>query len=90
MVRPADAVLDRARLRLRPDHRRARRVADDDEKRLLITAICGDLGLLAYFKYYTFAAENINRLLDVFGSGSLPVLRGGAAHRHLVLHVRES
>jgi len=42
-------------------------------KAALITAICGDLGLLAFFKYYTFTAENLNRLLAVFGSGSLPL-----------------
>ena len=46
---------------------RARRVA-------LIAAICGDLGLLAFFKYYTFTADNLNRLLGVMGSGSLPLL----------------
>lgn len=40
----------------------------------LIAAICGDLGLLAFFKYYAFTAENLNRLLAMFGSGSLPVL----------------
>lgn len=42
-------------------------------KGALIAAICGDLGLLAFFKYYTFTAENVNRLLSMFGSGSLPV-----------------
>ncbi|HWB96252.1 MAG TPA: MBOAT family O-acyltransferase, partial [Bryobacteraceae bacterium] len=40
----------------------------------LLAAICGDLGLLAFFKYYTFTAENVNRLLELFGSGSLPLL----------------
>ncbi len=40
----------------------------------LIAAICGDLGLLAFFKYYAFTAENLNRLLDLFGASSLPVL----------------
>ena len=40
----------------------------------LVTAICGDLGLLAFFKYYTFTAENLNRLLSVFGAGNLPLL----------------
>jgi alginate O-acetyltransferase complex protein AlgI len=43
-------------------------------KAALITAICGDLGLLAYFKYYTFTAENLNRLLSHFGAGTLPLL----------------
>jgi alginate O-acetyltransferase complex protein AlgI len=40
----------------------------------LLAAIFGDLGLLAFFKYYTFTAENLNRLLGVFGTGSLPLL----------------
>ena len=40
----------------------------------LVAAICGDLGLLAFFKYYTFTAENLNRLLAVFGGSSLPLL----------------
>jgi alginate O-acetyltransferase complex protein AlgI len=40
----------------------------------LVAAICGDLGLLAFFKYYTFTAQNLNRLLAVFGEGSLPLL----------------
>ncbi len=39
----------------------------------LITAICGDVGLLAFFKYYAFTAQNLNRLLEVFGAGALPV-----------------
>ncbi len=43
-------------------------------KLALITAICGDLGLLAFFKYYTFTADNLNRLLSIFGAGSLPLL----------------
>jgi alginate O-acetyltransferase complex protein AlgI len=43
-------------------------------KMALIAAICGDLGLLAFFKYYTFTAENLNRLLHSFGAGSLPLL----------------
>ena len=29
----------------------------------LVAAIVGDLGLLAFFKYYTFTVENLNRLL---------------------------
>jgi alginate O-acetyltransferase complex protein AlgI len=40
----------------------------------LLAAICGDLGLLAFFKYYTFTAENLNRLLALFGPSSLPLL----------------
>jgi alginate O-acetyltransferase complex protein AlgI len=43
-------------------------------KLALIIAISGDLGLLAFFKYYTFTAENLNRLLGTFGTGMLPVL----------------
>ncbi len=39
-----------------------------------MAAICGDLGLLAFFKYYTFTAENLNRLARLFGTGSLPLL----------------
>jgi alginate O-acetyltransferase complex protein AlgI len=44
-------------------------------KAALVTAICGDLGLLAFFKYYTFTAGNLNQLLSVFGAGSLPMMR---------------
>jgi alginate O-acetyltransferase complex protein AlgI len=40
----------------------------------LTTAIVGDLGLLAFFKYYAFTAENLSRLLEVFGAGPLPIL----------------
>ena len=40
----------------------------------LVAAIAGDLGMLMFFKYYTFTAENLNRLLGVFGAGALPVL----------------
>jgi alginate O-acetyltransferase complex protein AlgI len=43
-------------------------------KMALIAAIAGDLGLLAFFKYYTFTAENVNRLLQAFGVESLPLL----------------
>jgi len=41
-------------------------------KGALLAAICGDLGLLAFFKYYTFTAENLNRLAAVFGMSALP------------------
>ena len=41
----------------------------------LVAAICGDLGLLAFFKYYTFAAQNLNRLVEVVGGASLPLLQ---------------
>jgi alginate O-acetyltransferase complex protein AlgI len=43
-------------------------------KTALIAAIAGDLGLLAFFKYYAFTAENLNRLLQMFGAESLPLL----------------
>jgi len=41
----------------------------------LVMAICGDLSLLAFFKYYTFAAGNVNQILGVFGAGSLPIMQ---------------
>jgi alginate O-acetyltransferase complex protein AlgI len=41
----------------------------------LVIAIVGNLGLLAFFKYYMFSVENLNRLLTVFGFGSLPILQ---------------
>ena len=40
----------------------------------LATAMVGNLALLGFFKYYMFTTENINRLLDLFGTGALPVL----------------
>src|SRR5689334_2749653 len=40
----------------------------------MVTAIVCDLGLLGFFKYYVFTAENLNVLLQVFGAGALPVL----------------
>jgi alginate O-acetyltransferase complex protein AlgI len=41
----------------------------------LVAAIVGDLGLLAFFKYYAFTAENLNTLIQMFGSAALPVLK---------------
>ena len=41
----------------------------------LMTAILGDVGLLAFFKYYTFTAENLNHLLPLLGVHSLSLLR---------------
>jgi len=41
----------------------------------LLAAILGDLGLLAFFKYYTFTAQNLNTLLQLFGARALPVLQ---------------
>ena len=55
----------------------------------LVAAIAGDLGMLMFFKYYTFTAENLNRLLGVFGAGALPGTGGDSSDRHFVLHLRE-
>lgn len=41
----------------------------------LVFSVVTSLGLLAFFKYFTFAEENFNRLLNLFGTESLPVLR---------------
>jgi alginate O-acetyltransferase complex protein AlgI len=41
----------------------------------LLTAIFCDMGLLAFFKYYTFTAENLNKLLHLVGPHLLPVLQ---------------
>ncbi len=41
----------------------------------LAVSVVASLGLLAFFKYFTFAQENVNRLLTLFGSESLPILR---------------
>ncbi len=48
---------------------RRRRVA------ALALACSVSLGLLGFFKYYTFSVESLNSLLALFGSGALPVLR---------------
>ncbi len=45
-----------------------------NRKLALGAAIVGDLGLLAFFKYYTFTAENLNRLASMVGAPALPVL----------------
>jgi len=45
-------------------------------KAALVTAIVGDLSLLAFFKYYMFTMENINRIIEIFG--------GTAGHFHIV------
>ncbi len=39
----------------------------------LLTSLIVNLGLLAFFKYYMFAAENLNRLLELLGSGTFHV-----------------
>ncbi|MGB2820168.1 MAG: MBOAT family O-acyltransferase [Phycisphaerae bacterium] len=41
----------------------------------LAAACAVSLGLLAFFKYYMFAAGGLNSLLAVFGADALPVLR---------------
>jgi alginate O-acetyltransferase complex protein AlgI len=39
-------------------------------KAALLTAIIGDIGLLAFFKYYMFFMGGVNRLVEIFGGGS--------------------
>jgi alginate O-acetyltransferase complex protein AlgI len=39
----------------------------------LVTSIVLNLGLLGFFKYYMFAAETLNRLLELFGADVLRV-----------------
>lgn len=41
----------------------------------LATAMVGNLALLGFFKYCMFTTENLNRLLELFGAGALPVLQ---------------
>ncbi|MDA2926442.1 MBOAT family protein [Acidobacteria bacterium AH-259-G07] len=41
----------------------------------LLTSILANLGLLAFFKYYMFTVDNLNRLLLLFGSDALPILQ---------------
>ncbi|HOW73223.1 MAG TPA: membrane-bound O-acyltransferase family protein, partial [Phycisphaerae bacterium] len=41
----------------------------------LVISVAASLGLLGFFKYFTFAEENLNRLLTTFGAGSIPVWR---------------
>ena len=41
----------------------------------LVVACSVSLGLLGFFKYYTFSVESLNSLLALFGTGALPVLR---------------
>ena len=41
----------------------------------LVCSVVASLGLLGFFKYFTFAEENLNRLLATFGAGSIPVWR---------------
>ena len=39
-------------------------------KAALVTAIVGDMALLAFFKYYGFTVENINNIIHLLGGGS--------------------
>ncbi|MCH8831010.1 MAG: MBOAT family protein, partial [Planctomycetes bacterium] len=48
--------------------RRSHRVA------ALVTSIVVNLGLLGFFKYYMFAAETLNGLLELFGADVFRVL----------------
>jgi len=41
----------------------------------LTVSVAASLGLLGFFKYFTFASENFNHLIAVFGAGPMPVLR---------------
>ena len=41
----------------------------------LLIAIIGDIGLLAFFKYYTFTAENLNQLLRLVGADLFPIFQ---------------
>lgn len=39
----------------------------------VVVSVVTSLVLLGFFKYFTFAEENLNHLLTLFGAGSLPV-----------------
>jgi alginate O-acetyltransferase complex protein AlgI len=41
----------------------------------LAVSVVASLGLLGFFKYFNFAEDNVNRLLVLFGTSSLPLLR---------------
>ena len=58
-------------------------------RRLAMALSCAALlGLLGWFKYYGFVSVNLDNFTHVLGLGrAVPLLPGGAAHRHLVLHV---
>src|SRR4030095_6682978 len=42
-------------------------------KGAVAACVVTNLGFLGFFKYYTFAAENLNRLLETFGEGPFHV-----------------
>ena len=49
--------------------------ASEARRKLGVTAsVVVNLSLLGFFKYYVFTAENLNRLLEPLGAGSLPIL----------------
>ena len=41
----------------------------------LVVSIAANLGLLGFFKYYMFTAENLNRLLDLLGANTFSILQ---------------
>jgi alginate O-acetyltransferase complex protein AlgI len=41
----------------------------------LVVSVVASLGLLGFFKYFTFAEENVNHLLTMLGAGPLSVLQ---------------
>jgi alginate O-acetyltransferase complex protein AlgI len=49
------------------------RATQSNKKKWLITSISLNLGLLAYFKYANFFADNVNTALSVFSIGSIPL-----------------
>lgn len=44
-------------------------------KTALVAACAGSLGLLGFFKYFSFSVESLNVLLAAFGRGTLPVIQ---------------
>lgn len=51
------------------------RASEGQRKLFLTLCIVGNLGALGFFKYYMFAAENVNRLLAALGGPTLVVLQ---------------
>jgi alginate O-acetyltransferase complex protein AlgI len=45
------------------------------KKAVLLLSICTNLSLLGFFKYFMFAAENVNRLMVVLGHHPFPILQ---------------
>jgi alginate O-acetyltransferase complex protein AlgI len=44
-------------------------------KAALACALTANLGLLGFFKYFMFAQENVNRLLELFGRQAMPIVQ---------------